>query len=162
MHIGDEKDLYFLVLTVILSYWCHKNGRLMPCSVSCHWWALLPWFSNGLCFPGKAASILCFQTKTETIIWKKKTRKQLCHNVRKKKLLNSSITATLKTAPSTGTREKSRLIKCVSIYISTFSAKYKIFLNILDKGDEIWMLLKFTVAFVLFSWTPTSFSNLNY
>lgn len=74
-----------------------------------------------------------------------------CVTMLEKKLLNSSITATLKTAPSTGTREKSRLIKCVSIYISTFSAKYKIFLNILDIGDEIWMLLKFTVAFVLFS-----------
>lgn len=70
----------------------------------------------------------------------------MCHDVRKK-ILNSSTTATIKTAPSTGTREKSRLIKCVSIHISTFSAKYKIFLNILDMDDEIWMLLKCIAAF---------------
>lgn len=89
---------------------------------------------SGLCFPGKEASILCLQTKAQTIIWKKKTRKQLCHDVTRK-WLNSSTTATLKTAPSTGTREKSGLIKCVSIHISPFSAKYKIFLNILDIDD---------------------------
>lgn len=77
-----------------------------------------------------------FKLKFKQSFEKKTTRKQLHHDVRKK-LLNLSTTVTLKTAPSTGTREKSRLIKYVSIHISTFSAKYKIFLNIPDIDDEI-------------------------
>lgn len=116
MHIGDGKDLYFLVLTVILSYRWHKNGRLMPCSVSCHWWACYLDLLMDCAFLERQPAHYAFKLKLKQSFGKRRPGNS-CVMMLEKKLLNPSTTATLKTAPSTGTREKSRLIKCVSISI---------------------------------------------